>query len=175
MHWRNATDPELRRLASYNAMTCFPEAEDVYEDQYDELNLCFGSTGLSMRLGVFDDEARTAYMHGACILLAWALAKVMNRSPAQYLVVTIDETYGWSGHVALMLDSKTVVDFEGMRSVDAVLNGYRTRLGHEILTAEELVQTHVESSYRHDPMTYVDDLERLVTMDFAARIAAAVK
>lgn len=171
MHWRDATDPTLRRLASYNVMACFPEADDVYDDQYDELNLCFGSTGLSMRLGVFDDEARTAYMHGACILLAWALADAMNVTDARYLVVTVDETHGWSGHVALMLDECTVIDFEGVRTVEDVLDDYRRRIGHQILTRDELIRAHVDEPYRHDPMSFVEELERLVTVDFAQRIA----
>lgn len=68
MHWKNAADPELRRLAEYNVLLCYRD-EDPYDDRCDALNLCFGSTGVEIRLGVFDNEARTAYMHGVCILM----------------------------------------------------------------------------------------------------------
>lgn len=176
MHWEKHPNARLRSLAMDNAMTYMPE---VFEEnswgelpRYEgELNLTFGSTGASIHLGVFDGDAEGVFMHGYCVLLALAIAE--KRGSDTFVLLTKPGCEEWQGHVAVLADDD-VIDFRGRRSRGDLAAEYPS-MDVELVDRLRLLEVTVDREYRADPMGFLDELEALVTADFAERIVASAR
>lgn len=177
MDWRRLpSDSELHKLALDRI--CWANMDMTLDDIYDsssrsiqELDLSFGSMGVTARYGEIDGEVMSAYAHGACALIAYALHKEHGLP----LVVWTDEgdrPTNWSGHVAVRVGDDAFLDIRGISTAADVADYYRRytkALGGPVdMTEAEFLDLIVGDEYKGDVFGYVDRLEHLLTLDYAS-------
>lgn len=147
--------------------------EDIYgssERYIVELDLTFGSMGVTARYGIIDGEIRAAYAHGACGLLAYALHKE-HGLPLVVWTSEGDRPESWSGHVAVRLGEDSFLDIRGVSTAAEIADYYRPYAkpfsGPHDVTEAEFLELVVGDEYKDNVFGYVDRLEHLLTLDYA--------
>jgi hypothetical protein len=176
MHWRDIPDRALRSEAEDRAWRIYPNMEDAEYDHDGTIETNFGSTGATITLRKFDEESFGLFGYGYCALLAWAVHQQTGFPLAVFSAPDADES-NWSGHAAVMIGEDQFLDFGGVHTDAYIHEKYRNQLapGYRIVSAEEFAQLIVEDEYRHDPLSFVEDLERFIVEDFAAFIVRHYK
>lgn len=168
----------MHGLIFYRVAEANPELslDELYESRsslIQEFDVCFGSRCETVRYGVIDGAVTSLYGYGYCILLALAFHEKTGR---EFVMWTDGEGTGsrWSGHVGVRVDDEHILDVFGITHHDEIVRRYPTaKFGAaEVLTREEMLSRLADEEYRTDPWSFVDELERLLTHDFAERLVA---
>lgn len=167
IHWRNAANPRLRELALRQAWRFNSDMEDPEMEHDGSIDTVFGSTGATITLrAVTGEGAYTAYMNGHCTMLAYALHERTGLPFYQFSVPGRDKT-GWVGHVALSLGDNMILDIMGVRSIAEVLADFPHMEAVGEMNATEFKSLLIGDAWKDDVLSYLDELEQLVTEDFA--------
>lgn len=179
MDWRSLpSDSRLHDLIFYRVAEANPEMgmEELYESRgrfVKEFDIYIGSQSATIQYGLIDSEVMTLFAHGACALLAYALHRVTGLPIV--LWSNPDKDASWSGHAALLVGPETVLDVRGVHSFDEVTSyyeGYGSGVSVPQTVSLDVFLKTVASSeeYQQDPLSFVDELEQLLIMDFAERL-----
>lgn len=176
MDWRRLpSDSELHRLAldrvSWANMDL--SLDDIY-DSHDrfiqELDVTFGSMAVTVRVGVIDSEVQTAFGHGACALMAYALHKE-HGLPLVIWTGEGNQPDNWRGHAAVRVGPDSYLDIRGISTAADIADYYLPYSGKmgapRDVTEAEFLDLVVGEEYRSDVFSYVDRLEHLLTLDYA--------
>lgn len=179
MDWRSLpSDSRLHNLIFYRVAEANPEMgmDELYESRsrlVKEFDIYVGSQSATIQYGVIDSEVMTLFAHGACALLAYALHRVTGLPIV--LWSNPDKDASWSGHAALLIAPETVLDVRGVHSFDEVASYYQ-EIGSsfsepQTVSLDAFLKTVASSEkYQKDPLSFVDELEQLLIMDFAERL-----
>lgn len=180
MDWRSLpSDSKLHNLIFYRVAEANPEMDmdELYESNspfVKEFDIYIGSQSATVQYGVIDGEVMSLFAHGACTLLAYALAQ---RTGLPIALWTSDKSEGgWSGHAALLIGPETVLDVRGVHSFDEVA-AYYSRYGStfskpQTVGVDEFLEAVAsEEKYRLDPMAFVEELEQLLIEGYAEKLA----
>lgn len=181
MDWRSLpSDSKLHNLIFYRVAEANPEMDmdELYESNspfVKEFDIYIGSQSATVRYGVIDGEVMSLFAHGACTLIAYALAQ---RTGLPIVLWTSErDEGGWSGHAALLIGPETVLDIRGVHSFDEV-TAYYARYGSALsapqtVSVDEFLEAVVsDERYRLDPMSFADELERLLIEGYAETLAS---
>lgn len=179
MDWRSLpSDSRLHDLIFYRVAEANPEMgmDELYESNsrfVKEFDIYVGSQSATIQYGLIDSEVMTLFAHGACALLAYALHRITGLPIALWSSSAEDEK--WSGHAALLIAPETVLDVRGVHSFDEVASYYQeigSRFSEpQTVSLDAFLKTVASSEkYREDPLSFVDELEQLIIMDFAERL-----
>lgn len=161
------------RVAEANPEMSLDELYDSRSSLIQEFDVYFGSRSETVRYGVIDGAVTSLFGYGYCILLALAFHEKTGR---EFVMWTDGENTGsrWSGHVGVRVDDDHILDVFGITHHNEVASRYPSaKLGTpEVLTREEMLSRLADEKYRNDPWSFVDELERLLTFDYAERLVA---
>lgn len=175
-HWKHATNLRLRELARDSAYNYYPEMEYAEDDHDGTVDVCFGSQGATITLGLIDDEAVQLFGYGHCAILAWELSQLTGLPLAVFTAPATDGDEGWSGHVALFLGYDQFLDIHGVNSAAEIAREYRQLDGtYELMGEAAFKELIVDQDYLEDPKQYLLELEQLVLLDFVALMADEYK
>jgi hypothetical protein len=171
IHWMNHPNTCLRDLA-----------QDRYDEdemsEWDsrvpkEINTVFASRYASVTLGLVDNEIRSVFAFGYCVAFALTLHDLTGLPFAVFTSPKKDADENWSGHVGLLLDDGRILDITGTNTVENIQSRYRLPdTGFAVMDRDELLLNVVDPDYREDPLSLFDELEQLITVDFAELVVA---
>lgn len=176
MDWRSLpSDSKLHNLIFYRVAEANPEMDmdELYESTsrfVKEFDIYIGSQSATVQYGVIDGEVMSLFAHGACTLIAYALAQRTGLPIA--LWTSSEGEDRWSGHAALLVGPETVLDIRGVHSFDEVA-AYYARYGSALsapqaVSVDEFLDAVVsDEKYRLDPMGFADELEQLLIEGYA--------
>lgn len=165
MHWRSAS-PRLRQLAEAQAWKYDSYMEDAEEDHDGSIEVTFGSTGATIFLRYTDDEAHGLYGYGYCTFLAYAIHKAAD---LPLVLFTAPSESGWQGHAAVKVGEDAYLDIAGVNTFAEIKEKYRELRGEpEVVTEEKFITTVMPDRPAHTFWDFIEELEQLVTEDFAA-------
>lgn len=167
MHWRDSKNDRLRHLAEWQVLESNPDLMYAEDEPTGVLSVTFGSRWAEMKLRDPGYEASSVFLNGHCIAMAIALHDILGYP---FAVFTADSPYSfWQGHVGLLLDEEIILDFSGKNSIKDIHRNHRLNNTNPpaIMTREELIKRYVDSQNHENPLDYLDELEQLITRDFA--------
>lgn len=167
VHWRTyeKSNPELFWLALERAEKVYPEAVDVCRDTPAEIECVFGTRMAALTLQLVDAEASSLYGWGYCTLLALALHD-LSGYPLVLFTRNQDQSQ-WKGHAAVKINDDSYLDIAGVRTAASICEEYRLDAEPVTVTREQFCSAVASGEHEENPMSFVDRLEQLVTMDFA--------
>lgn len=175
-HWKHLyrTNRNFYDLAWYRAGYCYPEYDDP-EDAPAEIECVFGSRLASLTLRVVDSEAESLYGWGYCTLLALALHE-RTGAPLVLFTTANPEPGDWSGHAAVEISEGLYLDIEGVQTAEKITTKYRMKnvTPHRV-SQEEFCEIVASGEHVANPMSFVDELEQLITYDFAEYLVSLHK
>jgi hypothetical protein len=168
MHWRKISDRTLRAEAMNRAARFNRHLDDIEEEHDGSIEVAFGSTGASITLRKLDEGTFTIFSSGYCTFLAWAIHE-RTGLPLAVFSAPSSENEGWFGHATIMVGEDRFLDIDGIHSAARIQERYQNKLnpGYEIMEAADYVKLIVQEKNQHDPLSFVDDLERFIVEDFA--------
>ena len=172
MHWRDSDNNRLRRLAEEQAYLVYPELQDAEEEHDGTIEVIFSSTGAELKLRLIDSGAKSIFAYGHCAILAYA---IHLKTGLPFVIFTAEgatETE-WKGHVGIYLGEDQILDINGIRTEKQIRSNYKSTMSTvKVADLVEFTATCVDVDYRNDPMSYLAELEQLVTEDFAEYLIA---
>jgi hypothetical protein len=178
MDWRTLpSNSALHTLIFERVAEANPELslDELYESSsrfVKEFDIYIGSQSATVTYGELDAEAISLFRHGACTLLALALHDRTGLPLVLFTSRDVEADGEWSGHAAVLAGPHTVLDATGLTSFAEVSEDYR-RYGSgvseaRVVTRDEFLDVVTsDPDYREDPMSFVDELERLLIADYA--------
>ncbi|MBC9705771.1 MAG: hypothetical protein H9W81_12540 [Enterococcus sp.] len=170
IHWKNASNPKLANLAMWRAYEMEPDMMDAEEEHDGTIEGYFGSSSARITLRSIDAEVSGIFLHGYCFMMAWAI-HVKTGLPMIAFTSSESTAENWCGHVAVKVGDDEYLDISGVQSYDLIKSVYGKVSGPMEIDPQNL-QGFVSEEYRTDPMRYFDELERLITEDFADMLIA---
>lgn len=153
-------------LAWWRAGEFYPEYDDP-EDAPAEIECVFGSRCSSLTLRVVDAEAESLYAWGYCTLLALAIHE-RTGFPIALFTTANPEPGEWSGHAAIQVADGLFLDITGIHTATEITQTYRMEnVEPHIVSKEEFCNIVASDEHIQNPMSFVDELEQLITYDFA--------
>jgi hypothetical protein len=166
VHWKHleVSEPQLYSLAKarnhLRAPSYLPRTIPVK----------FGSRNGELTLRKVNKEAIRIYRFGHCTLMALALHRLLG-----YDLVLFNQFYDgnmWRGHAAVKLPDGRFLDIAGIfKNEKAILASYNFTAPAQVVSVEEF---HAVVIYDEPPtrdlFSYVGNLEKLVTYDFAKHL-----
>jgi len=167
LRWQSLPNGDMKTEAMARAEETALNEYDTYEDfenNHDgSIELDFYGQCASVTLRNIDSEVIGLYRHGMCSLLAYGLSEITD---APIVVFTSPDTgQGWQGHAGLAAAGDQVLDITGFQSYEDVKNDYPDTAEPVIMSSAEFLD--LISTAGEDPFESLEDLERMVTMDFA--------
>lgn len=165
VHWQNATNPRLRQLAEERAWEVAMPHEEESGEFNGTIEVYFGSTSAELMLRDVDGGAESIFSHGYCVLLAWAIHERTGLPLA--LFTSTNEDSDWTGHAAIQLDEDTFLDITGKSTAENILKRFPRTNPVQVVSPEEFINITVDEANQADPLGFLEELERLITEDFA--------
>lgn len=170
IHWNSASNPKLVNLAMWRAYEMEPEMMDAELEHDGTIEAYFGSSSASITLRVVDAEVSGIFLHGYCFLMTWAI-HTKTGLPMVAFTSSKSTPENWYGHVAVKVGEDSYLDISGVHSSASIKSRYPHAGEPEEIDPQNL-QRFVSEEYRNDPLGYFDELERLITEDFADMLIA---
>ena len=173
IHWRDASNNRLRRLAEERAYEIEPQMDDAETEHDGTIQVYFGSSCDEIRLGL-TSSATSIFKYGYCVLLAYAI-HLKTDLPLFLFTSTTKET-GWSGHAGVINpETNKFIDIQGTHEIANVRNSFpNIDEGHEV-TREEFLNLVISEEYRDEPFGFLDELEQLIVDHFADLVIEETK
>ena len=170
IHWRDAGNPRLVNLAMWRAYDMEPDMMDAEDEHDGTIEGYFGSSSASITLRSIDAEVSGIFLHGYCFLMAWA---IHTKTGLSMVAFTSSESTAenWQGHVAVKVGEDEFLDISGVRTHDRIKASYG-KVGEPVEIDPQNLHGFVSEEYRNDPLGFFDELERLITEDFADMLIA---
>lgn len=167
-HWRDLKDLRFRALAEERAQYSDPLMDDAEEDHDGTIEVIFGSIGSCLTLRKVDDNAIGVFGYGYCTLLALAVHRKTGLPLVLFTFPT--DSDDWCGHAAIQVGKDAYLDINGVNTEEDIHRRY-PKVGAPIQVTEvEFCNIVASGEHVADPMSFVEELEQLVTHDFALHL-----
>lgn len=157
----------------YRAYELEPDMMDAEDEHDGTIEGYFGSSSASITLRSIDAEVSGIFLHGYCFLMAWAI-HVKTGLPMVAFTSTNSTSEDWYGHVAVKIGDDRYLDISGINSSGDIKRRYE-KVGDPQEIDPHNLERFASSAYREDPMAYLEELERLITEDFADMLISEYK
>jgi len=173
VHWRNyeRSQPRFFQLALARAEEYYPELVDHYREAPAAIEVTFGSRVSALTPRFLDSEAVNLFGWGYCTLLALALH---DRYGYELVLLTKEAATSsgeWRGHALVELEPGRYLDITGAHEgLEEIYEEYGFRAEPEHLSREAFCERVIHEDKLTEPFEFIDELERLLTFDFAEHL-----
>lgn len=169
LHWKDLYygDCHFYEEAYRRAAETYPEYDDP-EDAPAAIECFFGSRHSAVTLRSIDSEAVNLFGWGYCTLLALAMHDITG-----FTLTLFTKTYDgriWSGHACIQLPNGLFLDIEGVRTMQQIQKVYAIQDTPDMVSREKFCATVAHGEHVENPMSFVGELEQLITKDFAHHV-----